>query len=148
MNADIFERLRQATVAIVNADAGVQALTGRATENCVAWDRVAEAVRPVIAYHIVLLGQQGESGDGRDGTVQFTAIADGNDADALTNELLHAVELAYTAPALLAQGVDGAPMLLDRRAGDSDTDGEDGPRDLTRNTQASHLDVAITLTNS
>jgi hypothetical protein len=147
-HSDVFERLRQATVAIVDGLAAVQAITGRASANCVAWDSVGEAARPVVVYKIIVLGQNGESGDGREGVVQFTAVAENNNADRTVNELLKAIEDGYTASALYAQGVDGAPMLLVRRGGDDEADGEDAPRDLSRNTHYAHLDAQITLTHS
>lgn len=144
---DIVKRTREAVVAIVGGLATVQALCGRSTGCCVAWSAVAEAQRPVIAYTVPELHQQGESKDGRDGSIRFTAIAEGNDADAKVEELLEAIEVGLTATALFAAGVDGAPLLLTRFSDDDFEQGDsDGARIRTRNTQVSHLDVEITTT--
>lgn len=145
--ADIVQRLRVATVTALDTVAAIVALTGRATGNIVSWNALAECPRPCLAYAIIDLRQTGESGDGRDGVVQFTAVAEGNNADATVQELLGLVEEHYTAPALLAAGVDAAPLHFTRRDGDSDDQGEDDDvRMHQRNLHVAHLDVAITLT--
>lgn len=148
MPTDIIQRIREAAVSIVDGLAAVQAITGRSTENCVAWSSVDEATRPVVAYSIPVLAQQGESKDGRDGTIRFTAIAEGNDADANVQNLLEAIEQGLTATALFAAGVDGAPMSLTRFLDDDFDEGDgDGARIRTRNVQVAHLDVELTTTS-
>lgn len=145
--ADIVQRLRAALITALDAGVTIAALTGRASDNLVAWNALAEAIKPVIAYRIIDLRQNGESGDGRDGLIQFTAVAEGNDADSVVQELLGAVETDLTAEALLAAGVDAAPILFERRDGDTlDQGDEDDVRMHQRNLHAAHLDVAITLT--
>lgn len=148
-HVDAIERLRQAIVAIIGGLTAVQTITGRVVDNCVAWSAVAEAPRPTVAFACWLV-QNGESGDGRDGTVQFTAVAEGNNADRVVNELCAAIEAGFTSEALFAQGVDGAPMNFTRRDGDSGTEDADpdAPRDNTRNMYTALLEVPITLTHT
>lgn len=144
---DIVQRIREAAVSIVGGLASVQAITGRATDNCVAWASIAEASRPVIAYTIPSLEQTGESKDGRDGSIRFTAIAEGNNADSTVQNLLEAIEVGLTANALYAAGVDGAPMSFTRFMDDDAEQGDgDGARIGTRNLHVAHLDVELTTT--
>lgn len=147
MATDIVQRLREAAVTIVGGLATVQALCDRTTECCVAWSAVAEVARPVVAYTIPLLEQVGEDRDARDGTIRFTAIAEGNDADKTVQELLEAIEQGLTATALYNAGVDGAPMHFTRFMDDDADQGDgDGARMQTRNVYVAHLDVSLTTT--
>lgn len=147
-HADQIQRLREATCTIVNALAAVQAVTGRTdATNCVAWKSLANCALPVVAYRIGSFSQTGEDRDARDGAVHFTAAAEGNDADRKVHELLDAIEDGYTATALAAQGVDGAPLLLTREDGDDESDGPESPREGTKNVHYAHLTVTLTMTN-
>jgi hypothetical protein len=146
-HADQIQRLREATCAIVNALAAVRSITGRNdTSNCVTWSTLEESVLPVIVYRIGSFTQTGEDRDAREGSVRFTAVAAGNDADRTVHELLDAIEDGYTASALAAQSVDGAPLQLTRDDGDEEPDGPDAPRQGTRNVHYAHLTVALTMT--
>ncbi len=146
-HADQIQRLREATCTIVNGLVAVQALTGRTdSTSCVAWSALENVPLPAVAYRVGSFSQTGEDRDARDGTVRFTAVADGNDADRKVHELLDAIEDGYTASALSTQGVDGAPLLLTRDDGDEEPDGPDAPRQGTRNVYYAHLTVALTMT--
>ena len=122
MSTDHLQRVRVALVAVATADAGVQAVTGRATRNLVAWrDLGAAPALPVAAYHVVTAVPLG-AGWWR-ATVQITAAAA---TEEQANALLAALSAALTAPAFAA-----LPTPLDayresdreaRRAVDYDTD--------------------------
>lgn len=147
-HADQIQRLREATCTIVNGIAAVQAVTGRTdASNCIGWGDLEYATLPAVAYRIGSFSQTGEDRDARDGAVHFTAAAEGNDADRKVHELLDAIEDGYTATALAAQGVDGAPLLLTREDGDDESDGPESPRQGTRNVHYAHLTVSLTMTN-
>lgn len=141
------QRLRVAIVAVLDTAALVVALTGRASANIAAWNALDDIARPALLYRIVSMIQTGESGAGWNVRLQLTAIAEGNDADSIVEELLGAAEQELSATALLAAGVDAAPMLISRMDGDEDDQGEgDGERLHRRNLHVSHMDVELTFT--
>lgn len=147
MATDIKQRLREALVAVLDTAAAIAALTGRASENLVSWNALEEATRPVLVYRILSLSENGESGEGWDARVQLTAVAEGNNADATVEELLGAVCTTLTAGALLAAGVDAAPIRWHRADGSDDDQGEgDGVRLASRNLHVAHSDVELTIT--
>lgn len=145
---DPIQRLREALVAICNENATLRTLTGRTSRILVRWSGLQTAALPVVAYQIIGFQQVGEDRDARDGTVQFTAVAAGPQADRVVEELLAAVEQAVTATALDAQGVDGAPLLWTRRGGEDDPPGDaaDSPTLGPRGLMQAHLDGTFTIT--
>lgn len=145
--ADMIQRLREAIVEALDIAPAITAITGRASGNLVPWRDIADTQLPLVAFHLLDFPQTGESRDTRDGDVQFTAVADGDDAASVANALLQAVEATLTAPALFAAGVDAAPMLFDRSSGDEDDVGnDDGVRIRTRNLHQEILRVRLTMT--
>lgn len=141
------QQLREALVAVLGAAAAITTITGRATANIVEWQALAEAPRPVLVYRVISFAENGESGEGWDARVQLTAVAEGTDADVVANTLLGAARDALTAPALLAAGVDAAPLRWQRMDGSDDAPGDgDDARMLTRNLHVEHADVELTLT--
>jgi hypothetical protein len=103
---DIVERACEAVVAILDTDAGIVALTGRANGNIVAWNALADAALPCLAYQFVNSASGWAIGDTRRLRFDVSCHADGNDAQAVAHALAERVELALTATALLAQGLD------------------------------------------
>ena len=147
MATDVKQRLREAIVAVLDTHAAVVALTGRASGNIADWNAVDEQLRPGLLYHIVWLSENGESGEGWDARVQITAIAEGNNADSIVEELLGVVREELDAPAMLAAGLDAAPLRWTRTSGDTDDLGEgDDVRALSRNLYQSHADVELSIT--
>lgn len=147
--ADIKQRLRVAIVAALDTAAAIAALTGRASDNVVAWNAVAAATKPLVAYSIVDCRENGESGEGWDARVQFTAVAEGDDADSIVEELLGAVRDRFTADVLLALAapLDAAPLRWTRMSGDTDDQGEgDVVRLQSQNLHVSHADVELSIT--
>lgn len=137
---DIEDRLARGLVAILNADPGVQAITGRTTGNVVAWSADVTAALPVIAYQLVELVEIGGTGDNRDAEYQLTAIAEGNGARSMVAALLERIEQALTWAAFDAQGLDALVRRRRRRVVPA-TDSE-ASRGLAR----ADLDLTIWIT--
>lgn len=113
---DLEDRTARALVAILNADAGVQAITGRTSGNVVAWKNANDAELPVIAF-LFLDGEEiGGAGDNRFFNYQLTAIAEGDGARSMTAALMERIELGITEPLLAAQGLDACPLRRRRRS--------------------------------
>src|SRR4051812_2895389 len=91
------QQLREAIVAVLDTDAGIVALTSRASDNVVAWGDLDPTTAPVIAYHVVAFTKLGGSADQRRALVQFTAVAE---TEKTANELIAAVDAALTTVAL------------------------------------------------
>jgi hypothetical protein len=145
--ADVRQRLRVALVAVLDTAAAIAALTGRASDNVVAWNALALAPKPCIAYRIVDCRENPESGEGWDARVQFTTVADGDDADETVEELQGAIRETLTAPALLAAGLDASPLRWNRFDGDTDDQGEgDDVRLQSQNLHVTHGDVELSIT--
>lgn len=96
---DLVTRARAAVVALVRADAGVQAAAGRATRVLVPWGSLAaDTPKPVLAYAFVDAEDDGGVGDTRLVRVQFAAFADDtatDPADVLCGRLLGALETCF-----------------------------------------------------
>lgn len=141
MATDIEQRLAEALVAIVDADAGVQGLTGRTVGNLVPWQTAGRIVYPVLLYQMVQLAETGGAGDTRTALVQVTALAEGNDAGSTARALMERVELGVTQPLLAAQGIDAAPTRRLRRQVSIDPR-QDGSRGIAR----ADMDLTLYLT--
>lgn len=122
MATDLVERCIEAIVTIVNADSGMQALTGRTTRNLVPWGDIASLEAndlvprlPVCAYAVIDASERGGIGDTRDIRLQITAYAAGDNAQAKANAMLERIELGITQPLLFAQSIDAAPIRRTRR---------------------------------
>lgn len=111
MATDIVQKLLEALVAITRADATLQALLDRADKMVVPWQAIEDVTLPIIFYVPVVAVQHGGSGDTRLVEVQFTAVAQGPNAQGVCNALVERLEQVLTQPALLAQGVDAAPFF-------------------------------------
>lgn len=125
MAGDWMQTLRKALGAILNPD-GPQStagtlmnLMGRSTILAVEWNALelvpGDVGLPLLLVQFLPVTQTGADGDTRRGTVQFTALAEGNNAQAVADNILGRVEQLLTATALLAQGVDASPVGFWRR---------------------------------
>jgi hypothetical protein len=108
MATDLLQRAREAVVQVLDQHPAVAALTGRLSQNIVAWGSLADATRPVLAYFVVADGL-GPVENARAITVQFAAFAGAGD-EALANELVALVPELITASSLAALP---APFALD-----------------------------------
>ena len=98
--ADIIERSMVAIVAALDAHAQIQAITGRASGNIVAWNAGMAAELPVLAYRYTIATPGGGAiGDTREILWLFSAIAP---TESATNALLEVVEGILWAPTLAA----------------------------------------------
>lgn len=138
--ADPLQRLRVALVAIVSASAAMQAIANRVDNLLLAWSNLdVDQLLPATAYDLVGFAQTGKDNDTRAGTVRFSAFAQGNGALATTEAMLEAIELAVTAPALLAQGLDATPVVLHREYPAPEADEGDGVRQGSRGLERADL---------
>lgn len=118
---DLEQRLREAIVAIATAHAGLRAVLGRTTRLVVERDTLAQdVVLPVLAYDLLTY----DEASGR-GEVLVTAIAEGVDAGAKCRAALEQLQLALTAPAFEALGLQVAPLEGTRRSVDEVEDVRD-----------------------
>lgn len=99
MSNDIVELTREAVVSIIDTHASIVAITGRASENIVAWDPDTEVDRPVIAYQFITAPPLAADGDTRLMLFQFSASAED---EATVHELLGLVEQVLTQTAFLS----------------------------------------------
>lgn len=129
--------LRQALVAICSADTELRTIAGRTTSILQPWrDGRLDGQEPRLLYAFTPFRQTPQDNDTRRGRIRFTAVAWGNGAIAKCEELLDRVEALITAGALDEQGVNAAPLLLERDypgTGDgTSSDGKEGSRGIER----------------
>lgn len=98
---DMVQRLREAIVAIVDTNADVQALTGRANGNIVSWDTLSTDTLPVVAYQFIT-SHDGPSPMLRGYDFQFTAVAA---TESAANALIGVVSSLFSASAFAALAV-------------------------------------------
>lgn len=136
MATDLLQRVREAVVGVLDTNADIVALTGRARLNVLPYQKLADATVPVLAYFVVTGNNAGGIGDTRRIIVQFTAAAA---SESVANHLLEAVENHLNAPALaaLAAPLDAYAESFDRR-GDPEM-AEDG-------SVSADLDVSLIVT--
>lgn len=72
---DFIELLERSLVSVLDAHASVVAITGRASDNIVAWDTLASKKSPVIAFLVVDVVEIAANGDTREARVQFDVDA-------------------------------------------------------------------------
>lgn len=118
--ANEVQRVRQAIVALVTADATLQALCGRSTDLVRAVGQLSEATLPIL-----VMGQPTWDSRSRQMVVPLGAVAEDGTvgANETTQALLAQLEVALDAPGLVAQGVDAVPLAFDRTAGEIDEEG-------------------------
>ena len=129
--------LRAALVAICTADPELRAIMGREAFILVPWrDGRLDSSAPHLLYALTPFRQTPQDNDTRRGRIRFTAVAFGNGALAKCEEMLDRVEALITAGALDEQGIDAAPLLLERDypgTGDgTSNDGKEGSRGIER----------------
>ena len=118
--ANEVQRVRQAIVALVNADATLQGLMGRATDLIRAEGQLSEATLPILVFQEPTWDSQS-----RQLIVGISAVAeDGTSgANATVQALLAQLEVVLSALGFAAQGVDAIPLSVDRAPGEIDTEG-------------------------
>lgn len=109
MATDIGQKLDEAMVAILSADAGIQGLAERSDALVIPWGDFGKAKLPVILFKRVDLVDEGGLGDTRSASYDFTAVAETRGGQAMVNALAERCEKALTQPALAAQGLDATP---------------------------------------
>jgi len=111
---DIVQRAREAIVAILDTNADIVTITGRADGNIVPWRNDLDSDAPILAFFMIVATPNGQPGDTREMPFQITAV--GRD-EAEANEMLRVVEDALTAPALAALPIplDAMPVNRVRR---------------------------------
>lgn len=129
--ADIEQRTVEVVTGIVAADLGVATITGRSDKNCIPQSAMVNAALPVITYLVVNHAETGGLGDNRLITIQWSAYADGNGAEAAARALIERLEVGITQPSMAAAGLDGCPMPGGRRRYPGPIDPEDS-RGLVR----------------
>lgn len=112
---DIVQKLDEAVVAIVNADATMRTLCGRSTGLIVPWQDIGGLTLPVVVYQLVTADQTGGLGDTRLITLTFTAWSEGNHAKANANALMERLEQVLVFQNLAGQGLDAAEQRWTRR---------------------------------
>jgi len=112
---DIVQKLDEALVTIVNADATMRTLCGRSTGLVAPWQDIGTATFPIIVYQLLVMVEGGGLGDERTGTYTFTAFSEGNNAKANANAIMERLEQLVTYNALFAQGLDAAATRWTRR---------------------------------
>ncbi len=126
MRGDLATPLSAAVVAILSADATVQALCGRATRLVVpfedvndAEDPVTEIPLPIVVYAYGQDTEVGGIGDQREVSLTLDVIAEGNDAARVINQLSARLRDVLTWNAFQAHGLDAvvrAPVIRDGAA--------------------------------
>lgn len=118
--ANEVQRVRQAIVALIEADVTLQGLLGRSTDMVRTVDQLGDAPLPILVF-----GSPAWDPQGRRMSVPLGAVAEqGVDGPtALTEALLAQLELVLDALGFNAQGVDAVPFPFDRAPGDIDAEG-------------------------
>lgn len=128
---DIGNAVDQAHTRILDDSAEIRTLVGRVTGPLnVPFKDIGQHPRPIIARHKLTITEIGGTGDNRSVVAKFSVFAEGNGAQALTREIVGAIERAITQPAYVTQSVD-ACVLRRRRSEDPDEEPE-GTRALAR----------------
>lgn len=102
------QRVCEAGVTILSADASVQSLCGRTTGLVIPWEDVGVAQTPVIAYILLDDEEIGGVADQRRATMRYTAIAEGGARQATCHSLIDRIRKALTAPAFIGQNLDAS----------------------------------------
>lgn len=115
--ADLQQTLNEVHATILTADSGVQAATGRPTENCLPWADETDAKLPVLMYQpLTLVLEKGGIPNHWHADFQLDAFATGNGAAKKVNDLVDAALKALTGAALKAAGVDATILRYVRQA--------------------------------
>jgi hypothetical protein len=119
--ANEVQRVRQAIVALVAADATLQTLCGRSTDLIRAPTQLSEAPLPILVF-----GDPIWDSRSRQMIVPLGAVAEDSStagANQTTQALLAQLEVVLSAPGFKAQGVEAAPLAFDRTPGEIDNEG-------------------------
>jgi hypothetical protein len=132
MATDIEQLCRNAITAILDADTGIQAITKRATNNCIPFRTGSAPTKlPVLLLAFLTLNPVGGAGDNRRARYQLTAVTKGEGADSVANALMERVEIALSQPNLALQSIDGyVESTSRRRVPPEDVEGITGRADI------------------
>jgi hypothetical protein len=140
---DAIQRLGEAAATIIDADAGVQAITGRNHDNIVRYGRRSlDLERPLLAYLCKEATIRGGVGENYDVTLVLRAEAE---SAAAANALLRAAINALTTTALAAHGADALVENWDLSNLPDDTAGDPPSTNPTLVLTEAVLTVWITL---
>lgn len=104
LSVDIIQRLREATVAILDTHPDVVTLTGRDSGNVIPASSRTVFATPAIVYAFIVGTELNADGDTREVTIQLTAYAEDDD-DATANALIAVAERVYDGPTFEALAV-------------------------------------------
>lgn len=113
--------LRQAIVAIAEADAALQELCGRETGFLVAYRSLGSGRLPQIAFAVSASVRTGGLGDRRRVTVLIAAVAEGNGAQTTAEALTQRLREVLTPAAFAQEGLDCGVIDVVERQADDDT---------------------------
>lgn len=139
-------KVKRALVTIVDTDATIVSLCGnRANGNIAQGFLELNTAPPAILFTLIGFDQVGEDRDAREGTIQFTVVADDDD---IADALLHRLEQLMTADRFYTAGIDAAQGTWSDRDLPSGpgSSAEEGPHIRTRNYAVVVADLSLTLT--
>jgi len=139
---DVATTLRHAITAILDADSGIQTITGRSVKNCVPWRTGEKVTRPVILLQQLPITRIGGVGDNRRARFALTCLATGNGAQDKADALAERVEVALTQPNFVAQGANAFPLNTPTRTGAGPVDTQAPGENIAR----ADLDLTLVVT--
>lgn len=110
-------------VTIADTDTTMRQVMGRVAGLLVPWQTPESSALPLLCYAHIATTPIGGVGDTRTCLLQLTAWAEGLDAQATCHALLERCESLFSSTALLAAGVDAAPIAFTRRGTPLDPEG-------------------------
>lgn len=140
VTADLAQPLCEAVIAVLHGSAAIQTAIGRATDFVIPFeDTTEDTVVPCLVLNYLRDVQVGGVGDERVATVDLTAVAEGNDAQAKVHALCALARTALTYNALSAQGLEAYVESIEQQGGS-------GEREETRGLYMSILTLTIRAT--
>jgi hypothetical protein len=132
------KEIRQAVIAIVNGDATLQSIMGRASDLITAWENSGYSELPIVAYQLLPFETTGENGNSWAGWVSFSMFAEGDGALIKCEDMKGRLIDLLDWTAFDGQGLDAASIMF-RQMGD--IEGED--REQTRALFRQDLEVEL-----
>lgn len=117
---DLIRRVQEGVVAILDVDPAVTTITRRHSCNCMPWQGVSDVDLPVLLLQFVDATEWGAIADHRRIRFRVTAMASGNDSEAICDALVSAAETLLVQPRFAALGLDAYPERRNRYRGPLD----------------------------